>query len=177
MEIKPNYEHTKLGTFMFNICAKGSVALYKHRWLYWLIQFTWGLPMILFGLIVSLVLLCCGKKPIKTDIGWRFEIGENWGGMDCGIVYVRDKKMNTNLSSLDYHEMGHCLTQNAILGPFFIFIVAIPSATRYWFREIFPKKVKTSYDAVWFEDLPTVGGEYFIKNYFVQYEKANEEAR
>ena len=161
MDIKRQYDHGKLGNFLFDICAKISIKLYKIKFLYWFLQFTWGLVWILVGLIVSLVLICCGQKPIKTPFGWRFEIGKNWGGCDLGIVYIRDKKTNNKLDSLDMHEMGHCLTQNLIFGPLFIFCVAIPSAARYWIDTFWG--LKRPYDAAWFEDLATVGGEYFCK--------------
>lgn len=167
MEIKRQFDHGKLGNFLFDICALTSTSLYKKcKFLYWFIQFTWGLPMILLGLIISLVLLCCGQKPIKTPIGWRFEIGKSWGGFDCGIVYIRDRKAYTELSSLDYHEMGHCLTQNLLLGPLFPILVALPSVIWYWVHELKERRGKavSPYDSLWFEDLSTVGGTYFIKN-------------
>ena len=37
----------------------------KYRWLYYLLQFTWGLPMNLIGTIVALSLKCCGKKAYR----------------------------------------------------------------------------------------------------------------
>lgn len=162
--LKPKYNHSKCGNFLFNLCVNCSIKLYNIKWLFWLLQFTWGLPMMLFGFIVSLVLICCGKKHVKTPIGWRFEVGYGWGGFECGIVYVRDKKRREILDSLDCHEMGHCLVQNAILGPLCPFLVSIPSAIRYWYRELRKSDKYVPYDAVWFEDAASVGGEYFVKN-------------
>ena len=68
-----------------------------------------------------------------------------------GTMFLRD---NSNyIISTNNHEYGHTF-QNAILGPFFIFIVAIPSAIRYWYRE-FSKKTQPDYDAIWFEGSAT----------------------
>ena len=41
------------------------------------------------------------------------------------------------------HEFGHSF-QNAILGPFMIFLVSIPSAIRYWYQTIRESKGKTN---------------------------------
>ena len=64
------------------------------------------------------------------------------------------------------HESGHGI-QNAIMGPLFIFLVAIPSAARYWYRELkFNRKgltPPTAYDAIWFEGSATYLGTTFVK--------------
>jgi hypothetical protein len=39
------------------------------------------------------------------------------------------------------HECGHGL-QNCIWGPLFPFVIAIPSAVRYWYREFLHKHNK-----------------------------------
>ena len=72
-----------------------------------------------------------------------------------GTMFLRDY---SSYFSTNNHELGHTF-QNAILGPFFIFIVAIPSAIRYWYRR-FSKKTKPEYDAIWFEGSATSIGEY-----------------
>lgn len=70
-----------------------------------------------------------------------------------GTMFLRD---NSNYISTNNHEYGHTF-QNAILGPFFIFIVAIPSAIRYWYQEIRRRQYKhtTDYDLIWFEGSAT----------------------
>ena len=44
-----------------------------------------------------------------------------------GLMFVRD---TTSSEHVNKHELGHSY-QNAILGPFMPFMVAIPSAIRY----------------------------------------------
>ena len=55
-----------------------------------------------------------------------------------GLMFLRDH--NSSVSYINPHEFGHTF-QNCLLGPLFPFMVAIPSAIRYWLREIFPKKI------------------------------------
>lgn len=144
---------------MKDFLMKWSVFLWKHKWLYYILLFTWALPFTLVTLLVSLVLICIGKKPIKTPIGWKFQIGKNWGGCDLGIAFIRD---TTSDYSLDWHEMGHSF-QLCLFGVFFVFIVCIPSAIRYWYYELkFSRKglsPKTDYDAIWFEESATEIGD------------------
>ena len=56
------------------------------------------------------------------------------------------------------HECGHGI-QNCIWGPLMIFVVCIPSATRYWYREFkYHRKgltPPTKYDDIWFEGQAT----------------------
>lgn len=68
-----------------------------------------------------------------------------------GLMFLRD---TTSINSVDKHEFGHTF-QNCLLGPLFPFLVAIPSATRYWIQEIRCRKGKghlnKPYDSIWFE--------------------------
>ena len=51
------------------------------------------------------------------------------------------------------HEYGHSI-QNLYWGWLMPFVIAIPSATRYWYRKIMiklNKKLTTSYYDIWFE--------------------------
>jgi hypothetical protein len=152
MDKNKYYEkRTKIGNAMYSFLQKSTKALIKYRWLYWLLNFTWGILTTLCGLIISLVMLCIGKKPKRWCSIWYFQICDNWGGLEMGTMFLRD---NSNyIISTNNHEYGHTF-QNAILGPFFIFIVAIPSAIRYWYRK-FSKKTQPDYDTIWFEGSAT----------------------
>lgn len=133
---------------------------------FWALSLTWGLIMTLIGLITTLFLMCCGYRPKRNVYGWYTEIGSNFGGLDLGPFCI----VNTNPSRhLLNHEFGHAI-QNCYLGPLFPFIVAIPSATRYWYREIVVRTGRKkaaelpSYDAIWFEGGATkLGNEYYNK--------------
>lgn len=55
----------------------------RHKWLYYLLQFTWGLPMNIVGSLVFLVLIIFArKKPIRIYNCWHIRIGKNWGGLN-----------------------------------------------------------------------------------------------
>ena len=146
-------KRTKAGNTMYSFLQKSTKMLIKHRWLYWLLNFTWGILTTLCGLLLSLAMLCIGKKPKRWHSVWYFQIFDKWGGMEMGTMFLRD---NSNYISTNNHEYGHTF-QNAILGPFFIFIVAIPSAIRYWYQEIRRRQHKPNveYDLIWFEGSAT----------------------
>lgn len=96
--------------------------------LFWILSWTWGLPMTLFGAIGALVLIIAGYKPQKFHQYIYFRVGESWGGLEAGPFFFMDK---TAGYSTQAHEAGHGI-QNIIFGPFMPFVVSIPSAMRYW---------------------------------------------
>lgn len=142
---------------------KLALKLAKHKWLYYLLNLTWGLFLTLIGLIITLVLLIIGKKPKKYYGIYYFEIGKLWGGFETGLMFVRDKE---SIESVSMHELGHTY-QNAILGPFMIILVSIPSMIRYWYRELKYErkglKPPTAYDSIWFESSATYIGTTIVK--------------
>ena len=91
----------------------------KHKWLWYLIQFTWSLPMTLIGCIVALVLICCKKKPVKYGWCWCFECDVNWG-LELGIFFIAPKKSKSTKN----HEHGHAI-QNIYFGPFAVSCISI----------------------------------------------------
>ena len=165
-EIEAQYSHSKAGTSLFNLCAKATKLLIKHKWLYYLLACTWGIIMTLLGLIITVVLGIA--KLFKANITFKkygfiygIKVGPDyWGGFDTGLMYIRDQK---SADGLDAHEFGHTF-QNCILGPLFPFIVAIPSACRWWARTLFPKKNWKAYVSAWFEDAASQCGRYAIKS-------------
>lgn len=167
-EIKAAYQHTKAGTFLFNMCATWTKFLVKHRWLYYLLACTWGLLWTLVGLVISgilaIVKFCSGGKAKITfkPYHWIYNIsvGPNfWGGLEFGLCFLRDQKSRGNLNA---HEFGHSF-QNCLFGPLFPLIVVIPSATWYHSRKKNKEKAKKPYDSMWFEDAATQCGLYVIR--------------
>lgn len=133
--------------------------------LFWILSFTWGILMSLYGIFVALVLLVSGHKPRRFYFLFYFEVGEDWGGFECGPFFVTDK---TSSARLKKHEAGHGI-QNILLGPFMPFLISIPSAVRYWYRRIIIKRGGASsasrlppYDAIWFEKWATRLGERYF---------------
>jgi hypothetical protein len=98
---------------------------------YWFIQCTWGFIMTFIGAIVTFCLICAGKKPKHLGPMVYTKVGHNWGGLELGGFFICCEESGSHTMC---HEAGHSL-QNMILGPLFPFLVAIPSATRYWLRE------------------------------------------
>ena len=132
----------------------------RRRWVYYLLQFTWGLPMNAAGLVVAGVLFLCGKLPHRYGWNYCFEVSGNFG-LELGIFFIAPKGGSTSTKN---HEVGHSI-QNIYFGPFAIGMVSIPSVVRFWVRRI-KRKVgrppKTQYDDAWFEGQATKTGDAFM---------------
>ena len=131
---------------------------------FWIASLTWGLPMTLIGIIIGIGLLVSGHKPKKHHCLIYFEVGRGWGGFNCGPIFFINQKPSKYAIE---HESGHGV-QNIIFGWFMPFIVGIPSAIRYHYREYLVKhqEVKRNtlpkYDAAWFEGQATELGKKFF---------------
>ena len=136
---------------MKNFTVKIGIWFAKNRWLYYILNFTWGIIANIMGAFVALGLLITGHKPKKYFGTVQFLVGENWGGFSLGLFQVVCKDYTEDLA---YHELGHSY-QNIWMGPFWFFVVAIPSMIRYWYRELkyYRKGLqpKTKYDDFWVE--------------------------
>ena len=123
--------------------------------MFYFLSFTWGLPFTLVGLIVALVLRVLGHRSKKFVLVRFFEIGKSWGGLNLGLFFITSQNSTFDLRC---HEFGHAI-QNCMFGPLTPFIICIPSAIRYWYRELHyyrqGKKPKTDYDDIWFEGQAT----------------------
>lgn len=135
----------------------------RRRFLFYLLSFTWGLPLTLFGLLVAGILLLLGHRPKRFGPCLCFELGEGWGGSELGLVFLKCRDGDIRLSS---HEYGHAL-QNCLYGPLMPLLVCIPSAVRYWYRRAVLRrgfKPKKPYSAVWFEKQADRWGDRFHMN-------------
>lgn len=161
-------QRTAYGKFMFNTLLKGSLFLMRHPWLYYVLNYTWGILTTFCGWVAYFFMkLILGKK-IK-DCGkfgpCRYLMfGNNWGGLEMGTnFFVADNMGESWTLHTKQHETGHTF-QNAILGPFAIILVFIPSAIRYWYQRL-SKKTQKPYDAIWFEGEASAAGLEFYTNY------------
>lgn len=123
--------------------------------LFWVVSLTWGIIMTLIGLLITGVLnlvkfagwVAGYDLKIKTHrngCSLITEVGKNWGGVALGAVALCSNYSETSKSWFEHtrrHEFGHAL-QHLVLGPLFIFVVAIPSATRYWLTSFKGRKNK-----------------------------------
>ena len=136
------------------------------KWQFYLLSFSWGLPMTLIGCLVALVLLIAGYKPKRFGWCWYFEIAGDYG-LELGVFFLAGKNTSHELKC---HEFGHGI-QNCYFGFLMPFVVCIPSAARYWYREYLQRVrgVKHSelpdYDSGWFEGQATRIGEAFMQNF------------
>ncbi len=133
----------------------------KNKTAFYTLSFTWGILMTLVGCVVALVLLATGYKSSKHGYCWHFKVGNKWGGVNLGPVFLTD---NTPTEHTKNHEHGHAL-QNCKYGPFMV-VVSLMSAARYWYREFkyYKKGLKppTKYDDAWYEGEATKLGDAFF---------------
>ena len=136
--------------------------------MFWVVSLTWGIIMTSIGLIAtgSLNLVKLIAKLFKKDLKIKThingcslitEVGGNWGGVELGAVALCGNYSKLSKYWFEHtrrHEFGHAV-QHLIFGPLFIFVVAIPSASRYWYQRIMQGKGKHFasdwYDSIWFE--------------------------
>ena len=138
----------------------------NNKLLFYVLSFTWGLPMTLVGVVAAAVMLLLFRKPELCGYCIRFRIGNGWGGVSLGLTIITD---NQSESEITYHEHGHAI-QNTLYGFFMPVLVCIPSMIRYWYRE-YLVRVKgerysslTPYDDIWFEGQATKFGTEFMEN-------------
>lgn len=117
---------------------------------FYLLSFTWGLPLNLAGFFVMLFCLLTGH-PVRR-FGWCIycEVGKRWGGCEFGVFFLKDRESGRPICE---HEFGHAI-QNCLFGPLMPFLICLPSSTRYWARRIgkrFGHPPRKPYDAIWFE--------------------------
>lgn len=95
---------------------------------FYLIQFTWGLPQNLIGLFFYIL----NRK--KSEHG-RFynsfvtyiKTSNPFGGVSFGIfIFVNADKEEDWLHDALIHEYGHTI-QSLVLGPLWMFVIALPS--------------------------------------------------
>ncbi len=161
---------TNYGKFMFNFTVKGADFLIKHMWLYYILSYTWGIITTTIGWIVYLFTRIFLFKIIKEH--GRFGpccyvmLGNNWGGLEMGTTFLIADEMGDKWTlHTKCHECGHTF-QNALLGPFAIFLSFIPSFIRYWYQTVAKKKNKKvkPYDQIWFEGSATTIGTNYCRH-------------
>ena len=105
--------------------------------LYYTLQWTWGILQNLIGLTMWLVLRIFGKDQRRGRFRYASVTGwPNRGSMGMGMFIfasrqlelrdLQDEQPGTYEEHILSHEYGHTV-QSAILGPFYLFIIGIPS--------------------------------------------------
>lgn len=94
--------------------------------LYYFLQFTWGILQNILGFFLYIVLMIINPRR-KTGYfnGARLVSWKLHNSASIGIfIFLSDKIVNPTRVAV--HEYGHTI-QSCILGPFYLFIIGIPS--------------------------------------------------
>lgn len=114
--------------------------------IYHILQFSWGLPQNLIGLLMYLCLF--NRKSFRYEKSY-VRVWKRQTSLSMGQYLFVTEKYNRNLLS---HEYGHTY-QSLYLGPFYLLFVGIPSAVWCFLFgfDKFRKKVKIGYYDMPFE--------------------------
>lgn len=179
---------TKIGSFMEKFTIKAATFIGMHKVLYYILNFTWGL---LGNIIGGLVFLCTlpirlpRKKntflwAVKSNLAiYSTKVKDglvcNWG-FSLGIFFFTSMGAYNDID-VCLHEFGHSC-QNALYGPFQIFLVLIPSVIRYWWRilmERHNKPLKTAYNDIWFEGSASkIGSKINMAEILIEFNKVHK---
>ena len=137
---------------------------------FYVLSWTWGFLMSFIGALVVIGIKLygrCIKKPFKLEkhgYCYYITVGKRWGGVNFGMFFL---VCETARDATKYHEHGHAI-QNCFWGLLSPLVITIPSAIRYWYRELRYNrkglKPATSYDSVWMEYDATLTGRQY-RNY------------
>ena len=133
------------------------------KFLFYLVQWTWGLPVNLIGGIVFLI--CTkGLKRRYQKFGYAriTYLPWNQGGLSLGLfIFMRDRHPNRKWTyNTRIHEYGHTW-QCLLLGPLYYLVIALPSAIWCNFFEGYRKKHNVSYYKLYCEGWSNAWGQKF----------------
>lgn len=124
--------------------------------LYYLVQFTWALPQNIMGFFLSLK-----YRKNKREMFFNSLVSyhkENWGGISLGMFTVINGDRDDEwINGSKVHEFGHSI-QSLILGPFYFFIIGIPSMI--WCNSKKYNKLRAEKDLSYFDFYPEKWANY-----------------
>lgn len=98
------------------------------KFLFYLVQFTWGLPQNLVGLIGFLILRRNHEWERFHNSFITYVEADNFGGVSLGcFIFINPSRKGDWRHDTRIHEYGHTI-QSLLLGPVWVFVIAIPSA-------------------------------------------------
>ena len=114
--------------------------------LFYLIQWTWGLPVNLIGGIIYLICKAMGRKQVKFENAYITYLPWNQGGLSLGLfIFIKGDHPNEIWNyNTPIHEYGHTW-QCLLLGVFYWIVIALPSSIWCNFFEGYRQKNKISY--------------------------------
>nr|WP_325211230.1 hypothetical protein [uncultured Oscillibacter sp.] len=122
------------------------------RALFYLVQFTWGLPVNLAGLLVFLCYPHSRRERFCNSSVTYLPGGQ--GGLSLGVFLFLGGQENPGLR---VHEYGHTI-QCLFLGPLYWVLVVLPSAVWYHCFASYRQKRRIPYDALYCERWATAWG-------------------
>jgi MFS family permease len=98
--------------------------------IYYILHWTWALPINIVAGIVCLVCMCfkCPVRKYRNAV--EIIVPWNFGGLEIGMFFIRGK----DCESVAPHEYGHTI-QTLWWGLLGLLVISGPSAARYWIRE------------------------------------------
>lgn len=113
------------------------------RFLYTLIQWTWGFPQNFIGLLMFIwcKIAKCKSKKYKNAVATKWS--NKYGSVSLGMFIFLDNDKDETLAT---HEYGHSI-QSLILGVFYLFVIGIPSLcwAAFW------SKYRTKHNKTYYE--------------------------
>lgn len=114
------------------------------------LNWTWGILQTLAGFCTWVYFRVFSKKKCKT-VWWKGQpctyVPGSWGGITLGWFTFVDNQFTYDKGEIANHEHGHTL-QSILLGPLWIFIIALPSLIWCGCFETYRRKNNVSY--YWF---------------------------
>ncbi len=90
------------------------------------LQLTWGILQSIAGFVLFLIYI---KHPHYNHNGAIVTEWNRGGGVSLGLfVFVQHICSDGRKQQLVTHEYGHCI-QSLLLGPLYLFVIGLPSAT------------------------------------------------
>ena len=133
--------------------------------IYYLLQLTWGIVQNALGILLFLILTVI--NPTRKRFIYHGAIVSQWKypfSMGLGMFIFYGHEKSKIAKEVLVHEYGHTL-QSMVLGPLFLFVIAIPSVTWAfvpYFNE-YRKKNKVSYVDLYCEKWANDWGEEITK--------------
>lgn len=132
------------------------IWLARHKVVYYILSYTWGLLNTIIGWLVLLILLPHGRLRGRGSARYlQLNRPTTWG-FSIGRLVVVGK--DWNIETLK-HEFGHTV-HSIIFGPLVWLFVYIPSFLRFWY--IRKSKKPIYYDGIWFEYTASYIGNYYL---------------
>lgn len=162
------YKRTKIGQIFFNAIVKAGLFVARRKVLFYLLSYTWGIITTVIGWLMFGFAKLFLRKSIsysgKFFTSFFNALGYSWGGVSMGQCFFFSVNYTDEYEiHLKCHELGHSY-QSAVLGPFALLFVSLPSVIRYWQQNIATKKNKPTkpYDLAWWEGSASEIGETLL---------------